>query len=150
MTNLTESHALKPSGGFVLVTALVFLAMVSLLTLNTIQLATHDLLLLGNVQNRLLSHHALLSELNRQRAQLVSTSLIEAETWPAREQTGDLFFLGCYISPWLPVDGPQDAPPTPSYQLYKLTVAYDGAESSSAQAVAIIAVTRPSSSCQAE
>lgn len=149
MINTTLSSSLKRKGGFILITTLVFLTVVSLLTLSTIQLATQDLLLVGNMRQRFLAEHALLNELDRRRAQLDTTSFMDAQMLPSHEQTTNFFSLGCYVSPWVPVEGPQATPPFSSYELYKTIVAANGPASSSSKAIAIVARRHQALTCQA-
>jgi hypothetical protein len=116
----------RSAQGFILVTSLLFLSVFTLLTLVTVQLATQDLLLAANIQQRALAANAAEVQLDQSRA---TQKPAEAVTWT---------WLGCQSATWLPLD--PSAPPDPVQGVYQLHATQLGAAGARAQVLAIIAL----------
>lgn len=146
MINISTSCQPKHSGGFILITTLVFLAVITLLALHSAQLATQDLLLARNVQQRALAEQAALLELS---AQLGEAPQLGYPGQTIIRHSGNTTLLGCYASPWVPLEGLQAATST-AYALYKTQVVADGPGGSKAHVLAIMPAPIPPAACQAE
>lgn len=149
MINISTSYQSKHSGGFILITTLVFLAVITLLALHSAQLATQDLLLAGNVQQRALAEQAALLELSAQRTQLGEAPQPGHPVQTIIRHSGSITLLGCYASPWVPLESPQAATST-AYAFYKTQVVADGPGGSKAHVLAIVPAPIPPAACQAE
>lgn len=132
--------------GFVLVTILVFITVISLLTLNIIQQATQDLLLAANVQQRMVASQAVTRELYQLRKQLADTPPVHVQSLETSALSVRSTPIGCYASPWVPLDRSQTTSPV-TYQLYKATVSIAGGGSRPVQALAIVAVALKAETC---
>lgn len=133
-------------GGFILITALVFLAVITLLTLHSVQLATQDLLLAGNVQQHSLAQQAALREAARLRAQLASAANPGTPPSTSFYPAGVSTWIGCFESPWVPLEGPASAP-VAAYNIYRVQSAAAGPGSSTAQLEAVFTFPAPPGTC---
>lgn len=125
---------------------LVFITVISLLTLNIVQQSTQDLLLAGNVQQRVFALHATMQELNHSRTSISTIETANLSSVTPSVQDSRTTLLGCYFSPWVPLDISRTAP-AESYRVYKIAVPMSGHRDPAVQAFAIVAVPGGDRNC---
>lgn len=148
MINTAYRAAAKRTNGFVLVTVLVFLAVITLLTLHSVQLATQDLLLAANVQHRTLAQVATLREVAELRGRLATgeRSIHSAGT-STNKPSNSSDWIGCFESPWVPLERPA-AIPAGAYDMYRAQIVTVGPSGGKASLVAVLNFPTISGSCE--